>query len=167
VRNAKAAPADESKPPSKRELASLLGKSHTAFLALAQRGSAFTGEWKRYGKKSPWVLKVSQGDRTLFYATPMPGAFEATIVLGERAAQAALAGRVSKMLHASIRAAKPYVEGRPVRVMVKGHADLAGVEELVAVKLNPNGDAPVASSVGRRRGPTKRISTPPVKRKDR
>jgi hypothetical protein len=92
-------------------------------------------EWKRYSKKSPWVLKVSQGDRTLLYATPMADAFEATVVLGERAAQAALAGRVSKTLHASIQAAKPYVEGRPVRVMVKGKADLAGVEQLVAVKL--------------------------------
>jgi hypothetical protein len=143
------------KPPSTRELANLLGRSHAAFLALTERGSAFSCEWKRYGKKSPWVLKVSQADRTLLYATPMADAFEATVVLGERAAQAALAGRVSKHLHTSIRAAKPYVEGRPVRVIVKGQADLAGVEELVAVKLNPTGDTAVASAVGRRRGSTR------------
>ena len=155
MRKAKADPAGESKPPSTRELATLLGGSRAAFLALTQRGSGFTCEWKRYSKKSPWVLKVSQGDRTLLYATPMADAFEATVVLGERAAQAALAGRVSKTLHASIRAAKPYVEGRPVRVMVRAQADLAGVEELVAVKLNPTGDTTVASSVGRRRGPTR------------
>jgi hypothetical protein len=155
VKKAKADPAGEDKPPSSRELARLLGKSHAAFLALTQRGSASTCEWKRYSKKSPWVVKVSQADRTLLYATPMADAFEATVVLGERAAQAALAGRVSKTLHASIRAARRYVEGRPVRVIVKGQADLAGVEELVAVKLNPTGDAPGASSVGRRRGPTK------------
>jgi hypothetical protein len=69
----------------------------------------------------------------------MADAFEATVVLGERAAQAALTGRVSKTLHAAIRAAKPYAEGRPVRVMVKGKADIAGVEQLVAVKLDPTG----------------------------
>jgi hypothetical protein len=154
VRKAKIDPG-ESKPPSIRELARLLGGSHAAFLTLTQRGSAFTCEWKRYGKKSPWVLKVSQADRTLLFATPMAGAFEATVVLGERAATAALAGRVSKRLHTSIRTAKSYVEGRPVRVIVKGQADLAGVEELVAVKLNPTGDTAVASSLGRRRGPTK------------
>jgi Protein of unknown function (DUF3788) len=156
VRTVKADPAEESKPPSARELATVLGRSHAAFVALTQRGSAFTCEWKRYSKKSPWVLKVSRGDRTLFYATPMADAFETTVVLGERAAQAALAGRVSKALHTSIRAAKPYVEGRPVRVMVKHQADLARVEELVAVKLNPTGDTAVTSSVGRRRGPTTR-----------
>jgi hypothetical protein len=155
VRKSKADPTDESKPPSNRELARLLGKSHSAFLTLTQRRSTFTCEWKRYGKKSPWVLKVSQADRTLFYATPMADAFEATVVLGERAAREALAGRVSKILHASIRAAKPYVEGRPVRVIVKSQADVAGVEELVAVKLNATGDTPVASSGGRRRGPTR------------
>lgn len=105
-------------------------------------------------QESPWVLKVSQGDRTLMCATPMADAFEGTVVLGERAAQAALAGRASKPLHASIRAAKPYVEGRPVRVMVKGQADVARVEELVAVKLNPTGEAAMASSVRRRRSPT-------------
>jgi hypothetical protein len=155
VRGAKADPAADSKPPTTRELASLLGASHAAFLALTQRGAAFTSEWKRYSKKAPWVLKLSQGDRTLLYATPMAGVFEATVVLGERAAQAALAGGVSKALHASIRAAKPYVEGRPVRVIVKGEADLAGVEELVAVKLNPTGETTAASSARRRRGPTR------------
>jgi hypothetical protein len=155
VRKAKADSTGASRPPSTRELTTLLGRSYAAFLALTQRGSAFTCEWKRYSKKSPWVLKVSQGDRTLLYATPMADAFEATVVLGERAAQAALAGRVSKTLHASIRAARSYVEGRPVRVMVKDHADVAGVEELVAVKLNPTGGTTVESSVGRRRGPAR------------
>ena len=125
------------RPPTTRELTTLLGKSYDAFRALTQRGAGVTSEWKRYSKKSPWVLKVSQGDRTLLYATPTVDAFEATVVLGERASKAALAGRVAKKLHPSIRAARLYVEGRPVRIVVKGHADLAGVEQLVAVKLNP------------------------------
>lgn len=139
MKKAKPDPAVDSKPPSTRELATLLGGSHAAFVALTQRGSGVTCEWKRYSKKSPWVLKVSRGDRTLLYATPRADVFEATVVLGERATQAALGGRVSKKLHASIRAAKPYVEGRPVRVMVRDQSDLAGVEELVAVKLDPTG----------------------------
>jgi hypothetical protein len=84
------------------------------------------------------VLKVSQADRTLFYVAPCRNEFEVTVVLGERATKAALAGRVRKSLHASIRAAKPYVEGRPVRVVVRSEADLAGVDELLAVKLKPD-----------------------------
>jgi len=140
VKKAKPVAEEESKPPTTRELADLLGDSHEALRRLTRRSTATTCEWRRYNQKSPWVLKVSQGDRTLFYVTPKSNAFEVAVLLGERAAEAALAGRVRKALHASIRSAKRYAEGRPVRIVVASEADLAGVEELVAVKLKP-GDA--------------------------
>ena len=110
---AKAVPDSVAKPPTTRELTTLLGESYAAFLALTRRRPSVSREWRRYSKKSPWVLKVSQGDRTLFYASPVADAFEVTVVLGERAIAAALGGRVSKNLHPAIRAAKAYVEGRP------------------------------------------------------
>ncbi|HEY0305149.1 MAG TPA: DUF3788 family protein [Longimicrobiales bacterium] len=138
---AKSVPSHVARPPTTRGLNALLGESYGAFKALTQRGSAVTGEWRQYSTTSPWVLKVSQGDRTLFYATPKVGAFEVTVVLGQRATEAALTGRVSKKLHATIRAARAYAEGRPVRVLVTGQGDLAGVEQLVAVKLDPNSGA--------------------------
>jgi hypothetical protein len=122
--------------PGPAELATLLGRSHEAFQVLARRPGA-TSEWKRYGKDTPWVLKVEEGERTLYYVTPKPDRFEVTVVLGKRATEAALSGRVRPELHAAIRSANPYVEGRPVRVMVGGMADLEGVAELVAVKLKP------------------------------
>jgi hypothetical protein len=130
--------------PSADEVAGLLGKSNGAFLALTHGRARATCEWKRYGKKSPWVMKVSEADRTLFYVTPQANQFEVTVVLGERAAQAALAGRVREELHAAIRSAKPYVEGRPVLVVVASKADLAGVAELVAVKLKPESASTIA-----------------------
>ena len=136
---AKSVPGNTDKPPTTREITTLLGESYAAFRALTERGSAVTREWKRYSSKSPWVLKVSQGERTLFYARPMVGTFEATVVLGGRATTAALGGRVSKKLHPAIRAARAYAEGRPVRVVVKSLADVEGVEQLLAVKLDPAG----------------------------
>lgn len=131
----------ESKPPGTRELSVLLDDSLAAFRALTRRSAGAVCQWRRYGRKSPWVLKVSQGKRTLFYVTPKPNEFEVTVVLGQRAAEAALAGRVRASLHAAIRSAKRYVEGRPVRVLVRNEADLAAVEELVAVKLKPGGSS--------------------------
>jgi Protein of unknown function (DUF3788) len=152
VPKAKPGSEDEGKAPSAEELVGLLGKSKSAFLALTHDRAGAICEWKRYSKKSPWVMKVSEGDRTLLYVTPQANQFEVTVVLGERAAQAALAGRVREGLHAGIRAAKPYAEGRPVRVVVTGKADLAGVAELVAVKLKPELASTVAqpSKVARR-----------------
>jgi hypothetical protein len=123
--------------PGHDELVELLGRSHAAFRALTHDRAGATCEWKRYSRKGPWALKVSEGDRTLFYLVPQADQFEVTVVLGRRATDAALAGRVRSELHATIRSAKPYVEGRPVKVLVTGREDLAAVEELVAVKLRP------------------------------
>ena len=123
--------------PGDDELVTLLGSSHAAFQALTHDRAGVTCEWKRYSKKGPWTLKVSEGERTLFYLIPQAKQFEVTVVLGQRATDAALAGRVRPELHATIRSAKPYVEGRPVKVVVTSMEDLAGVEELVAVKLTP------------------------------
>ena len=132
----------ENKPPSTRELATLLGGSYAAFQTLTRRSTGTTRVWRRYGKKSPWVLKVSQGERTLLYVTPKRGEFEVTVVLGERAVEAALTGRVRESLHTSIRSAKRFVEGRSIRVVVSGERDLAGVNELVAVKLQSGRGSP-------------------------
>ena len=135
VTKAKTASASETGPPAASELSSLLGKAHAAFQTLTARGGGATCEWKRYKRESPWVLKVSHGKRTLFYVKPARGSFEVTVLLGARATEAALGGRVSEGLHASIRSARAYAEGRPVRVVVKSKADLVAVEELLAVKL--------------------------------
>lgn len=122
-------------PPTESEMKAVLGEVYAPFQALVERAGAGASEWRRYTKNSPWVLKVSQGKRSLFYARPDSGQMIITVLLGGRAAEAALAGRVSKRLHTSIRKAKVYPEGRPVDVVVKKPSDLAKVEELIAVKL--------------------------------
>jgi hypothetical protein len=127
----------DSAPPRADQLVRLLGRSYAAFHALAQYRAGATCEWKRYGKSAPWVLRVSDSGRTLFYLKPQASRFEVTVVLGERATNAALAGRVRPELHAAIRSARSYVEGRPVSVVVTSTADVAGVRELIAVKLKP------------------------------
>jgi hypothetical protein len=130
--------ARDAKPPTASDVAALLGKVYPQFKALTGRPGS-TMEWRRYSKGGPWVVKVCDGGRTLFYMAPGSGQLEVTVVLGERAVAAALAGQVGKKLHQSIREAKSYVEGRPVRVLVSSKADVKAVEELVAVKLQPEG----------------------------
>jgi hypothetical protein len=137
VAKAKRSSAHACRAPGDDELVDLLGRSYAAFQALAHGRAGVTCEWKRYSKKGPWALKVSEGERTLFYLIPQANQFEVTVVLGQRATDAALAGRVRPELHATIRSAKPYVEGRPVKVLVTSTEGLVAVEELVAVKLKP------------------------------
>jgi hypothetical protein len=148
-------PVHDSGAPDDDELVSLLGRSYAAFQALAYDRTGVTCEWKRYSKNAPWVLKVSKGERTLFYLIPQADQFEVTVVLGQRATDAAIAGRVRRDLHETIRSAKPHVEGRSVKMVVTGKKDLVGVEELVAVKLKPQlPPTDVTESTGTPRGRT-------------
>ena len=135
ARQVKPATADAASPPSESEMVAVLGDAYPAFQALVSRGGKGTAEWRQYSRQSPWGTGVSQGKRALFYARPDTGGLKVTVLLGRRAVEAALAGRVSKRLHASIRTAKVFPEGRPVSVVVKRRSDLAKVEELVTVKL--------------------------------
>jgi hypothetical protein len=112
----------------------VLGESYPAFQALVALAGPGAAEWRRYTKNSPWVLKVSEGKRSLFYARPDLGYLSVTVLLSERAVDAALAGRVSRRLHEAIRSAKVYPEGRPVNVVVKRPSDFAKVEQLIALK---------------------------------
>lgn len=79
---AKSVPGNADKPPTTREITTLLGESYATFRALTERGSAVTREWKRYSSKSPWVVKVSEGERTPFYERPMVGTCRAVAVKG-------------------------------------------------------------------------------------
>ena len=142
-------------PPSDSELKAVLGEAYSAFQALVSRAGPGAAEWRRYTKNSPWVLKVSQGKRSLFYARPDSGHFKVTVLLGGRAVEAALAGQVSKRLHESIRKAKVYPEGRPVTVAIKRLSDLGKVEELIAAKLTAT-PRPAKRGVGPRSSRTKR-----------
>ena len=132
---AKAQIAVAAHPPSESEMRAVLGEAYSAFQDLVRRAGPGAAEWRRYTKNSPWVLKVTQGKRGLFYARPDSGHLKVTVLLGGRAVEAALAGQVSKRLHESIRNAKVYPEGRPVSVVIKRPSDLGQVEELIAAKV--------------------------------
>src|SRR5512141_1358530 len=121
-------------PPSDTEMEAVLGDAYAGFRTLVEEAGAGAAEWRRYTKNSPWVLKVSEGKRSLFYARPDGGHLSVTVLLGDRAVDAALAGGVRKSLHDSIRRAKRYPEGRPVVVVVRRASDLAKVVELIEVK---------------------------------
>jgi len=122
-------------PPTDAAVATMLGEMYPAFQEMAAHGGKATAEWKRYSPKTPWVFKATLGKRALFYARPDDGVMLVTVLLGERAVQAALGGRVRKALHRAIHDAKVYPEGRPIVVRVRRPADLEGIRELIAVKL--------------------------------
>lgn len=129
---------DGQRPPDPAEVRRALGLSHDAFDRLASLRPTVAPEWRRYTRAGPWTLKVVEGRRTLYYLTPGEGEFHVSIVLGERATAAALsADDIPESLKTALREARPYAEGRGVRVPVRDLADLPPIERLLAIKLDP------------------------------
>jgi hypothetical protein len=123
-------------PPAEATLTGALGQSRSAFEHLRTLRPGVGAEWRRYSKAGAWTLKVSEGKRTLFYLTPGDGEFTVALILGERATAAALAAEdVAEVHKRALREARPYAEGRGIRVAVKGEHECAAIERLLEIKL--------------------------------
>jgi hypothetical protein len=80
---------------------------------------------------------VRRGDRTLLYLIPGNGGFLAAIVLGERAFRLAMDAAVPDAVKGMLAGARPYAEGRGIRLPVRSQGDVETVALLVRIKLAP------------------------------
>jgi hypothetical protein len=121
-------------PPTDAELIARLGDAGRAFTQLLAALPGTRREWRTYGRRSGWVLKLLQGTRTMCYVQPADGSFRVTVVLGQAAADAALASALSPAVKDALRAARVYVEGRSVAVDVSTTRHMDDVLLLLAAK---------------------------------
>ncbi len=92
-------------------------------------------DWKYYGPKAGWVLKVLLKKRNLFFLTPLKGYFRATFVLGDKAASAIEKSNLPASIKNELKEARRYPEGRALRVEVKRQVDARYVKKLIDIKL--------------------------------
>jgi hypothetical protein len=95
-----------------------------------------TPEWKFYGTKIGWSLKLLNKKRNLIFIGPEEGYFRAAFAFGEKACQAILASEMPETIKDELRTAKVYVEGRPLRLTVKTPTELTLLKQLVDIKVN-------------------------------
>lgn len=125
--------AEVPEPPRPQETDALLGSARPLYHALLESGP-FTPEWKWYGPKYGWSLKLFEKKRNLCFIRPQEGSFVAAFALGEAAYEQVLAGPSSPAVKDELRASKKYPEGRMVRVTVCGQPDLDEVLILLDAK---------------------------------
>jgi hypothetical protein len=94
-------------------------------------------EWKPSKIAFGHVCLLRHKKRTLLYLLPETASVTVAIVLGERAYGLAMASTLSAAVKTSLTEARPYAEGRGIRVPVKTSRDLATIRKLVAIKLTP------------------------------
>ncbi len=128
-----APPVQPVRPPSDEEIRTRLGRTFPLFRALVD-DAALRPEWKYYGPKYGWSLKLFEKKRNLCFLNPKERAFTAAFIFGERAREEALGGSIPEAIKALLRDARHYPEGWGVTLTVTKKADLARAQRLLALK---------------------------------
>jgi hypothetical protein len=97
--------------------------------------SPVTEEWKYYGAKSGWTMKLLYKKRNLFFFIPSEKYFTLGFVFGDKAVKEVEKSSLPKPMIEELLNAKKYAEGRGLRVVIKKKGDLKDVFELVRIKI--------------------------------
>lgn len=131
--------AGRAKPPSEADLAAALGAAKPAWdrIVVDVAGDLRLDgrEWKSYGPKHGWALRLQRGKRNVVHLAPHEGCFTALLILGDRAMKAARASGLSESALRILDDAPRYPEGTGIRLLLKGPRHVPLVRKLARVKL--------------------------------
>ncbi len=129
----------QTKPPTEPELARALGvvKPHwdSIVVDLARELDLDNREWKSYGVKHGWALRLRRGKRNIVHLSPCQKCVAVLFILGDRAVAAARASRLSRAAVKLFDEAPRFPEGTGIRLEVTGPKHLPLIRKLAKIKL--------------------------------
>jgi hypothetical protein len=127
------------KAPTEPDLAAALGPAKPLWdlvvVDMAQELSLADREWKSYGPKYGWALRLKRGKRNIVHLAPCQGCFTVLFILGDRAVSAARASRLSRVATKLFDEAPRYPEGTGIRFQAKRSKDIPLIKKLAKIKL--------------------------------
>ena len=131
---------DKSCKPNEATLSEVLGRSYTHWKLiqslLNDQYGKLAPEWKYYGAKSGWTLKMMLKKRNLFFFAPCDKYFRIAFVFGDKAVRAIEEIDLSPALIKEIKGAKRYAEGRGLRIEVRKREQIEDIVKLTAIKVD-------------------------------
>jgi hypothetical protein len=121
---------DKASEPDDRQLEKTLGSAWPFFVELRDATTACIQEWKHYGKKYGWKLKVHADDKTLLELTAADGWFLAAMAIRDSERKALLEGPAQGSLASLLDPARA-PEGYGLRIEVRDRASCQQAIELV------------------------------------
>lgn len=125
--------------PDEASLASEIGETKAYLDQICRFIEAETGqltlEWKHYGQKSGWTLKLLSKKRNLLFVGPKYGYFIIAFVFGDLAVEAVLKSQLPETIKNELMNARKYAEGRGIRFEIRDGSLLESVEQLIRIKL--------------------------------
>ncbi len=137
-------------PPDRAQLETVLRGATGAWdelrAGIASTFAPLAEKWSYSGKSYGWLLQLRRGDRTVLNLVPCPGYFVASLALNERGHDEALRSGLPDSVLEILRDAPVYVEGRAVRVEVRGRDQLASIMKLASLRMAGAGKRGAKSS---------------------
>lgn len=94
-------------------------------------------EWKHYGKKMGWQLKLFKGKRNIMFIVPFEGNFIVYFTFGDKAVQQVMESNLPDELKTELQNAKKYMEGRGINLSItKDSENVDHIKKLIDIKLN-------------------------------
>ncbi len=92
-------------------------------------------EWKSYGAKHGWALRLKRGKRNIVHLSPCRSGIHVLFILGDRAVAAARGSRLGRTATRLLDEAPRYPEGTGIRLEVTRPTQVALVRKLARIKL--------------------------------
>lgn len=125
--------------PTHEMLSLALGKTKelldSIFLFIETEFGDFHPEWKYYGTKFGWSLKLFHKKRNVVFVEPEDGYFSLAFAIGEKAFKEIIDSEISDTIKQQLSAAKVYVEGRALRLEIHKKEDLESIWKIIRIKL--------------------------------
>ncbi|NOT93687.1 MAG: DUF3788 family protein [Ferruginibacter sp.] len=82
------------------------------------------------------VLELKTKKRAIIYLLPKEKYFMAAFVFGPKALDKIMASNIDTAIKTELQNAKPYAEGRGIRIVVKNKKILKNISQLIDIKLS-------------------------------
>jgi hypothetical protein len=96
-----------------------------------------TPEWKFYGQKAGWSMKLMVKRRNVLFVVPCEGYFNVQLIFGDKAVEQILADGFPESIKQQLQSATKYVEGRGIQLEIRTPDDSEVVVGLIKVKMTP------------------------------
>lgn len=131
---------DKTVKPDETKLKAAVGSSYKYWTELLKYAETTfpptTIEWKYYGVKSGWTMKLFSGKRNLLFLMPYEGFFRVGMVFGDKAVAEINKPALPKEIITELNDAKKYAEGRGLRIDIKDKPSIEIVKKLLLLKAS-------------------------------
>ncbi len=126
--------------PTEAQLKTALGETYDHWQTLANYTlSLYPGaatQWHYSGEKFVWSFRISDTKRIIIYLLPRDQFFKVAFVFGQKATDAVLKSDIADSIKNELIAAKPYAEGRGIRIAITNESQINDIKQLITMKIS-------------------------------